>query len=135
MKNKNDIARLVLAIVLMYFGGVKLLASFPIDVLVGLISSDIANLILVKYFLLPLVGILEIILAVVLLVKNLRPYFTKILWAYLPLLGLSFVLEINIEMTDSPFLIAFNTNALISHMCVVSLMLIISNVKTTPIKA
>lgn len=133
MKNINYIV----SAIFIYFGGATLMASLPISILLDLPASSIPLLSLLPYYLFPMIGILEILIAVSLLHASWNRYTIRLTGLYL-LIGIALlVAEGGVSFSDSPFLLSFSFSAMISHICllVVVFMLIKEDLKQSALRA
>jgi len=109
------------ALLFIYFGGVKLMGSIEVETLIGLIVSPVAFLSVIPYFLLPAIGLLEILIGVSLLNSVWARYHLKLVMIYIPMLIVFLILTQNIIFTESPFILSWSISALISHICLIGI--------------
>jgi len=135
MKNSNRIVQYIVALALSYFGVIKLMASVSIFVLIDMLSSGSLIMLLLPYFAVIILGVFEILLGLSLFIKNLNQYVIHLLLAYIPILILTLVFGNDFNLTQSPFLLGLNLNAILAQSSLVLIIFIILRSKSLQVKS
>ena len=127
----------IVAMVFIYFGGVKLIVAMPMDVLIDLPFTSIQTMSILPYYLSPMIGMLEILLGVSLLNRPWSRYSAKLVGVYIPMILVFLLLDVGVSFTDSPFVLSWDVNAIISHICLLGIifMLIRQELKDSALRA
>ena len=115
----------IVAIIFIYFGAVQLMASVSIMTLIELMSSSVSMMFILPQFLSSITGSLEIFIGVSLLHSAWSKYSIKLLSVYVPMVIAFLLLQQNVIFSDSPFILSWSINSIISHTCLLLMVYIV----------